>query len=128
VTAITDGLGVDATTLDELSASFSGELVRPGDPAYHERRRVWNGSIDRAPALIVRCAAVADVKAALILARSTGLPLAVRGGGHSLPGHSVCDGIVLDLGPMKGIRVDPAARMVQAQAAPRSSPTTRACT
>ena len=97
---------LDGEALDELAASFRGELVRPGDASYGERRKVWNGSIDRYPALIARCTGVADVIAAMRYARETRLAVAVRGGGHSFPGHSVCDGgIVLDLGPMRGIRV-----------------------
>jgi FAD/FMN-containing dehydrogenase len=108
---------VDETALGELSASFKGELVRPGDPTYDTHRRVWNGSIDRSPALIARCGGVADVIAAVEFASSARLPVAVRGGGHSFPGLSVCDaGIVIDLGPMKGIRVDPGARTARAQA------------
>jgi FAD/FMN-containing dehydrogenase len=96
---------------------FHGEVVTPADPSYARHRRVWNGSIDRFPALIARCRDVADVVAAVGLAREAGLPLAVRGGGHSYPGHSVCDdGIVIDLGPMKGIRVDPQERTARVQA------------
>jgi FAD/FMN-containing dehydrogenase len=108
---------LDEGALAELATSFRGQLVRPGDPDYDEHRRVWNGSIDRRPALIARCTGVADVIAALGFARATGLLVAVRGGGHSFPGLSVCDGgIVIDLGPMKGIRVDPEARTARAQA------------
>jgi FAD/FMN-containing dehydrogenase len=104
-------------TVDELRVSFGGELIRPGDPTYDEHRTVWNGSIDRSPALIARCRGVADVMAAVRFAGNTCLPVAVRGGGHSYPGHSVCDGgIVIDLGPMKGIRVDPQARTARVQA------------
>src|SRR5215216_6374411 len=107
----------DAAALAELERSFSGELIRPESPAYDERRRVWNGSIDRHPAVIARCTDVADIVAALAFARRTGLPLAVRSGGHSFPGLSVCDGgIVIDLGAMKGIRVDPGTRTVRVQA------------
>ena len=96
---------------------FRGEMVMPGDPSYDRHRRVWNGSIDRFPALIARCRGVADVIAAVELARDAGLSVAVRGGGHSYPGHSVCDdGIVIDLGPMKGIRVDPQTRTARVQA------------
>jgi hypothetical protein len=115
--AIAAGAELDRAAVDELSAALSGELVQPADPSYEERRAVWNGSIDRHPALIARCADSADVKAALRFAERTGLPLAVRGGGHSFPGQSVCDGgVVIDLGPMKGIRVDPDARTATAQA------------
>jgi FAD/FMN-containing dehydrogenase len=108
---------LDETALGELEGSFRGELVRPGDPAYDEHRKVWNGSIDRNPALIARCAGVADVIAAVRLAREQGLLVALRSGAHSYPGLSVCDaGMVIDLGQMKGIRVDPEARTGRAQA------------
>jgi hypothetical protein len=115
--AVATDIAVDGPDLRKLSASFKGELVGRGHPAYDEDRRVWNGSIDRFPALIARCSAVADVIAAIEFARSTGLLVAVRGGGHSLPGLSVCDGgIVIDLAPMKGIEVDPVARTAKVQA------------
>jgi hypothetical protein len=108
---------LDEAAFTELEGSFGGELVRPGDPPYEERRAVWNASIDRFPALIARCSGVADVIAALRFARRTGLIVAVRGGGHSFPGQSVCEGgIVIDLGPMKGIRIDPEGRTARAQA------------
>jgi FAD/FMN-containing dehydrogenase len=108
---------VDVAALSEIERSFRGQLVRPADPTYDEHRRIWNGSIDRSPALIARCADTADVIAAVRFARETGLVVAVRGGGHSFPGQSVCDGgIVIDLGLMKGIRVDPDARTARAQA------------
>jgi FAD/FMN-containing dehydrogenase len=107
----------DRAALAGLERSFSGALIRPGTPSYEAARRVWNGSIDRHPALIARCRGVPDVVAAVAFARRTGLPLAVRSGGHSFAGLSVCDGgIVIDLAPMKRIRVDPAAGTVQAQA------------
>jgi hypothetical protein len=110
MTAISTDIQVGADALGELSASFKGQLVRPGDPAYDEHRKVWNGSIDRFPALIARCSGVADVIAAVRFAAGAGLRVAVRSGGHSYPGLSVCDGdIVIDLGSMKGIRVDPKA-------------------
>jgi FAD/FMN-containing dehydrogenase len=103
--------------LTALPGSFRGELVRPGDPAYDEHRQVWNGSIDRQPALIARCAGVADVIAAVRFAGDEGLLVALRSGGHSYPGLSVCDaGMVIDLGQMKSIRVDPEARTARAQA------------
>ncbi len=108
---------LDEAALRELGDAFRGQLVRPADRSYDEHRKVWNGSIDRSPALIARCAGVADVIAAVGFARNTGLPLAVRSGGHSFPGLSVCDGgVVIDLAPMKGIRVDPEARTARAQA------------
>jgi FAD/FMN-containing dehydrogenase len=107
---------LDQGAVSELIASFRGELVGPEDSTYDEHRRVWNGSIDRFPALIARCAGVADVIAALRFARQEELEVAVRGGGHSYPGHSVCDdGIVIDLSKMKGIRVNPEARTARVQ-------------
>ena len=100
-----------------LHDGFRGELLSPQDSGYEDARRVWNGAITRFPALIARCAGVADVIAAVKFAKDNGLLVAVRGGGHSYPGHSVCDGgLVIDLSLMKGIRVDPEARTVRAQA------------
>jgi FAD/FMN-containing dehydrogenase len=108
---------LDPAAVDALEVSFRGSLVRPGDPDYDQQRRVWNGSIDRRPAVIARCAGAADVISAVGLARRTGAEVAVRGGGHSFPGQSVCDdGLVIDLGPMRGIRVDPQGRTVRVQA------------
>jgi FAD/FMN-containing dehydrogenase len=108
---------VDPAALSELRGAFRGQLVQPEDPGYEEHRRIWNGSIDRHPALIARCAGVSDVVQALQFARRADLRVAVRGGGHSFPGFSTCDGgVVIDLSPMKGIRVDPEARTVRAQA------------
>jgi FAD/FMN-containing dehydrogenase len=108
---------IEAGAVDELQASFRGELIRPGAAGYDEHRKVWNGSIDRRPGLIARCTGVTDVRAAVRVARERNLLVAVRGGGHSFPGLSVCDdGILVDLGPMKGIRVDPGAGTVRAQA------------
>jgi FAD/FMN-containing dehydrogenase len=111
---------VDAGAVSELEHGFRGELVRPEDPGYDEHRAVWNGSIDRHPGLIARCAGVADVISAVNFARDTGALVAVRSGGHSFPGLSVCDdGLVIDLELMKGIRVDPDRRTVRAQAGVR---------
>jgi FAD/FMN-containing dehydrogenase len=98
-------------------ATSTFELLRPGDPAYDEARKVWNGAIDRRPAMIARCASPYDVAAALWLARERELPVAVRGGGHSIAGWSVVDdGLVIDLSPMKRIEVDPDARTARAGA------------
>jgi FAD/FMN-containing dehydrogenase len=115
--AVTDAAALDEAGLGALEATFRGELVRPDDTDYDIHRKVWNGSIDRRPALIARCAGVADVRAAVAFANDSGLPVAVRGGGHSFPGLSVCDGgIVIDLGLMKGIRIDPEKRTARVQA------------
>jgi hypothetical protein len=111
------GRALDGAAVETLRSRFGGPLIAPGDPAYDAARRNWNGSIDRHPALIARCAGVADVVAAVRFARDAGLLLAVRSGGHSFPGLSLCDGgLVVDLGRMKGVRVDPRARTARAQA------------
>jgi len=108
---------IDRKALEALADDFRGELIGPGDPSYGEQRKVWNGSIDRYPALIARCAGIVDVMAAVKLAHRTALGVAVRGGGHSFPGLSTVDGgLVIDLSLMKGIRVDPEARTARAQA------------
>jgi len=110
------GSHIEAAALDRFRAGLRGRLLRPGDDAYDEGRKLWNGIFDRRPALIARCAGTADIVSAVTFARDHGLQVAVRGGGHSFPGHSVCDGgLVIDLSPMKGIRVDPAARTARAQ-------------
>jgi FAD/FMN-containing dehydrogenase len=108
---------LDPRVLTALETRLRGTLIRPGDASYESQRRVWNGSIDRYPASIARCADAADVATALRFIRTHGLLVAVRGGGHSFPGHSVCDdGMVIDLSLMKGIRVDPDARAARVQA------------
>jgi hypothetical protein len=110
-------MSVDLASVEELKALMRGEVFGPSDNGYEEHRKVWNGSIDRRPRVVVRCAGVADVMDALRFARERELITAVRGGGHSFPGLSTCDGgIVIDLGPMRGIRVDPEAHTVRAEA------------
>ena len=92
---------IGEATIAEFAAGLRGTAIRPGDDDFDRERRIWNGAHDRRPALIARCAGVADVIRTVDLARSEGLPLAVRGGGHSIPGFSTVDGgIVLDLSPM----------------------------
>src|SRR5437660_12124829 len=115
--AVAAGVELDPAALGRLRSSSKGELVFPSDATYDERRKIWNGSIDRRPALIARCAAVADVVAAVRFAKRAGLIVAVRAGGHSWPGLSLCDGgVVIDLSLMKGILVDPEAATVRAAA------------
>src|SRR5215471_10089963 len=107
-------VALEETTVQELVSRMRGELFRPGDAGYEEARQVYNGMINKHPALIARCVDVADVMAAVNFARVHQLPLAVRGGGHNGPGLGTCDdGLVIDLSGMKGIRVDPAARAVR---------------
>ncbi len=115
--AIAAEVKLDETAVAELEGTLRGELIRPESPSYDAERRIWNGSIDRHPALIARCTGVADVIAAAKFGRRTGADVAVRGGGHSFPGYSTADGaLLIDLGPMKGIRVDPDKRIARAQA------------
>ncbi len=103
--------------LRDFRARLHGELILPNDGGYDSARRVWNGMIDNYPALICRCADRGDVMRAVDFAHSQQLAVAVRGGGHSLIGQSVCDGgIVIDLAQMKGIRVDPVKCTARAEA------------
>src|SRR4051794_6064904 len=98
-------------TVQELRDAVRGEVVTPSDPGYLEAARIWNGAHDGRPALVVRCTGAADVIAAVGFARSNHLPIAVRGGGHSIAGFStIDDGIVIDLSQMNEVRVDPFAR------------------
>ena len=103
--------------VEGLRAVLRGELVQPGDAGYDETRKVYNGMIDRHPRLIARCADTADVISAVNFAREhNGMPLAIRGGGHNGAGLGIVeDGLVIDLSPMKGIRVDPEARTVRVE-------------
>ncbi len=110
------GGAASGSSLEEFRVRFAGTILLPGDEGFDAARRVWNGEIDRRPAVIARCTGAADVMAAVSFARSSGLVAAVRGGGHNVAGTAVCDdGIVIDLSPMKGIRVDPARRTAWAQ-------------
>jgi FAD/FMN-containing dehydrogenase len=110
------GVTIEKSAIEELAAAFRGELLGPSDDGYDSTRRVWNGMIDRRPALIARCTGVADVVSVVNFARTSELLVAVRGGGHSVAGNGVCDdGVMIDLSPMKGARVDPSARTARAQ-------------
>ncbi len=101
----------------ELASRLQGGLLRPGDDGYEAGRHVWNGNIDRHPALIARCTGVADVMAAVQFARANNLLVALRGGAHNAAGNGTCEGgIVIDTSPMKGIQVDPGQRTARAQA------------
>jgi FAD/FMN-containing dehydrogenase len=101
--------------LAELAADLDGALIRPGDPGYEETRNVWNGMIDLRPAAIACCASTQDVRAAIGVAREAGLPLAVRGGGHNVAGFGTIEsGLVIDLSPLREVRVDASRRRVRA--------------
>lgn len=103
--------------LGALASELRGQLLRPDDDGYDDARRVWNGMVDRHPAAIARCEGSADVIAAVRYARRSGLPLSVKGGGHQLAGKAVCDdGLVIDVSPMDGVRVDPDTRTVRVDA------------
>lgn len=107
----------ERTVVQTLAAKLQGNITTPGDSGYDEARAVWNGMIDRYPALIVHCENADDVVASVAFAREQGLTIAVRGGGHGVAGHATCDdGIVIDLTPMKTIEVDVEARIARAGA------------
>ena len=111
---ISDSLTSDA--IAKLQANFNGTLLRPGNDDYEQARRVWNGMIDKCPALIARCTGAADVAQAVRFARTHNLLVSVRGGGHNVAGNAVCDdGLMIDLSPMKGIQVDADNRTVRAE-------------
>lgn len=112
---------IDTNLVRELRSGFRGTLLRPREEGYDEARRVWNGAVDRRPALIARCAGADDVVTAVRFARHHDLEVAVRGGGHSIAGLSVCDdGLMIDMSNMKAIQVDP-----QAQTAPTNTAAVR---
>jgi FAD/FMN-containing dehydrogenase len=108
---------LDDNAIGVLRASLRGALLQPGDAGYDAARKIDNAMIDRHPALIARCAGAADVIAAVRFARQRDITVSVRAGGHNVAGNAVCDdGLVIDVSPMKGIRVDPVVRTAQAQA------------
>ena len=107
---------LDEATIRALQANLRGPLLQRGDSGYEAARRVWNGMIDKQPALIIRCAGAADVLQAVNFARAHHLLLALRGGGHNVNGSATCDGgLVIDLSLMKGIHIDPQKRVAQVQ-------------
>ncbi|MFD9426649.1 MULTISPECIES: FAD-binding oxidoreductase [unclassified Streptomyces] len=106
---------MDAATLEAMRTTLRGPVIGPQDPEYEQARTVYNAMIDRRPAAVVRCSDAGDVMAAVDFVREHGLEAAVRGGGHS--GAGLClvdDGVTIDLSPMRGVRVDPAARTAEA--------------
>src|ERR1700756_5345924 len=112
--------GATETTLEEATEAFAagvrGPVLRPGDESYDEARAIWNGLIDRRPALIVQCSGAADVVDAVNFARDQGLLVSIKGGGHNVAGNAVNDGgLVIDLSQMRGVHVDPATQTVRVQ-------------
>ncbi len=106
----------DQAVLEELAADLAGTVLRPGDDAYEEARRVHNGLIDRRPALIVRCRTAADAAAGVRFARANGFDVSIRGGGHNVAGRAVADdAVMIDLAELKGVEVDPDARTARAE-------------
>jgi hypothetical protein len=106
---------VKTNDLSALRRRFRGALLRPGEEGYDEARRVWNGAIDRCPALIARAAGADDVQEAVRFARERDLAISVRGGGHSVAGHAVAsDRVMIDLSPMKAVAVDPQVGVARA--------------
>jgi hypothetical protein len=109
-------LTLDEATVQGFKASLHGPLLCPGDVGYDEARKVWNGMIDRRPALIARCTGVADVIAAVNFASTHQVLLSVRGGGHNVPGNAVCQGgLMIDLAGMRSVRGDPVRRTARAE-------------
>src|SRR5512145_3129885 len=109
-------MSIALSSIEQLQQVHRGALITPTDSRYEEYRRVWNAMIDRRPAVIARCRGAGDVVAAVNFARDNGLPLAIRGGAHSIAGRSTCDdGVVIDFSEMKSIRVDPVARTARAE-------------
>nr|WP_276237536.1 FAD-binding oxidoreductase [Halobaculum sp. DT55] len=107
---------LDDGAVESFVAGIHGEVLRPSDAGYEEARSLWNGTVDKHPALIVRCAGTADVVDAVSFAREQDLPLAVRGGGHNVAGTATCDGgVVVDLSAMTGVFVDRDTRRVRVQ-------------
>ncbi|MDH3605311.1 MAG: FAD-dependent oxidoreductase, partial [Candidatus Tectomicrobia bacterium] len=107
---------LDEAVVDTFRANLHGALICPEDATYEQARKVWNGMIDKRPAMVARCTGVADVVAAVNFARTHDLLVAIRCGTHNAAGHATCDGgLVIDLTPMKGIRVDPVNRRAHAQ-------------
>jgi hypothetical protein len=117
VTLSGEAISLSPADVKDFRASLRGALLLAQDEGYDQARRLWNGAFDRHPALIARCAGAADVIQSVNFARTHKLLTAVHSGGHSISGQSACDGgLMIDLSPMKGIRVDPAARTAVAQA------------
>jgi FAD/FMN-containing dehydrogenase len=107
---------MSAKTLNDLRGLVRGEVIAPGDADYEDARKVHNGMIDRLPAAVVRVANAGDVMTVVRHAHDNGLPVAIRGGGHSGPGFGTCDGgVVIDLSRMRGVRVDPGTKTARAE-------------
>ena len=111
-----DAAPLDSATIDAFRGRLRGPLLQPGETDYDVARQVWNAMVDRRPTLIARCTGTADVIATVRFAREQGLPVSVKGGGHSVAGKAVGDSaLMIDLSRMDGIRVDPVRRTARAE-------------
>lgn len=111
-----DSFTVDSAAVEQLKSSLRGALLVPGNDGYDKARTVWNAMIDRRPALVVRCAGVADVQQAVGFARQHGVLTAIKGAGHNIAGNAVCEGgLLIDLSNMRSVRVDPFARVAHVE-------------
>lgn len=117
LTTLTAGkTSIASSAVEAFAAQLSGSILAPHDAGYDDARAIWNGMIDRKPGLIIRCMSTADVVSAVRFARDNGLLVSVRGGGHGIAGNAVCDGgLMIDLSPMKSIRVDAAAQRARVE-------------
>ena len=111
-----DRITLDVASLEKLKTSLRGALLVPGDEGYDKSRTVWNAMIDRKPALVVRCAGVADIRQAVTFAHTHRLLTAVKGGGHNIAGNAVCDGgLLIDLSTMRTVAIDPLAAVAHVE-------------
>lgn len=109
-------VSIDAETLQQFRSRLRGQLIVPDDAQYDAARRIWNAMVDKRPALIARCAGVSDVIASVDFARTHGIQVSIRGGGHQIAGHAIAEGgLVIDLSGMKSIRVDPVRQTARAE-------------
>ncbi len=103
-----------STTLNKLSLVFGGDLIDAGDCRFDTARSVWNAMIDRRPIVIAKCRSISDVQAAVKAADALDLPVSIKGGGHNVAGHAVCDdGVMIDLSEMRVVKVDPTAKIAR---------------
>lgn len=111
-----DHITLDGASLEKLKSSLRGALLFPGDEGYDQARTVWNAMIDRKPALVARCAGVADIRQAVTFAQTHRLLTAVKGGGHNIAGNAVCEGgLLIDLSHMRAVTVDPMAQVAHVE-------------
>jgi hypothetical protein len=124
----TTEMTLDQAAVQEFAAGIRGPVLSPGDDGYDDARAIWNGLIDRRPALIVQPTGAADVVDAVNFAREHELTLSIKGGGHNVAGNAVNDGgLVIDLSRMRGVHVDPATQRVSAGRATGDTTARRSC-